>query len=115
MHERYRGTRPTCRRRVPTRPRCARIVLDLVGDVDLTNSESTYHRLATAIGRAPSDARIVLDCSALTFVDSCGLEVMALLQYAADDSDRLLTWRNVPPRIQRVLSALALEHLIKAE
>src|SRR4051794_7781313 len=95
--------------------RCSCVVVSVGGEIDLSNVDEIRAGLRAQIDQAPHDARIVVDCKALTFIDSRGLHMMAALQRDTDEADRLLTWRNVSPSIQKLIEIAAFDRLIKLE
>ena len=109
----HHGHLPTTSRPAPRVTRCSCVVLRVGGEVDLSNVDQIRALLSSQIERAPHDARIVVECDELTFIDSRGLHMMASLQRSADEMDRLLTWRNVTPSIRRLIEIVALDNFIR--
>ena len=69
-------------------------VATLSGEVDMSNAPSVRQRLADAI--TPEDTAVVIDLSALTFIDSAGLHTLIELGTVLEEKrQRLLL--NVPP------------------
>lgn len=76
------------------------VVVAVAGDIDL----STAGRLAgTATPQLTPGARVVLDCSGITFMDSSGLSTLLRLRLHAGDTGAALALAAVPPHMARVL------------
>jgi anti-anti-sigma factor len=90
-------------------------VIGVHGEIDAMNVGRVGHRLRARVRLAPVTAHVVMDCSDLTFVDSCGLLLFAQIQRDADTDDKLLTWRNVSQSARSVIHILALDRVMKIE
>lgn len=62
----------------------------------------------TATVRSTEHARVVIDLEKVTFLDSTGIGALVAIRTAALDSGKELRVRNVPPRVQRLLSITGL-------
>jgi anti-sigma B factor antagonist len=91
------------------------LVIDVTGEVDALNVDSLGEQLRERVRLAPDLARIVMDCSSLTFIDSRGLLLFAQIQADADTADKLLTWRNLSPVTRSLVHLLALDRVMKIE
>ena len=87
-----------------TAGRTAEVVLE--GELDLVNLEQARHRVAVAEREAPS--LLVIDLSALTFVDSTGVRVVLLADDRARAAGRRLAVRLGTGSALRVFTALGL-------
>jgi anti-sigma B factor antagonist len=77
------------------------IVLALHGELDLTSAPVFERELRTAESASP--LRLVLDLSALDFMDSTGLRALLLARERAGGEGHTLMLRRGPRQVQRVL------------
>lgn len=92
---------------VSTRWDDRRAIISISGDLDL----ATVHDLrehARAQLTAPNCAELVLDMSALSFLDSSGLGVLVQLRALARDNEVVFTLANVPPGPTRIIEIAGL-------
>ena len=87
-----------------TAGRTAEVVLE--GELDIANLEQARHRVAAAEREAPP--LLVIDLSALTFVDSTGVRVVLLADDRARAAGRRLAVRLGKGPALRVFTALGL-------
>jgi anti-anti-sigma factor len=85
----------------------------LVGDIDVNNAQEISERICEVIDRG-HDA-VVVECSAVTFVESRGLAMMARVQRSADDAGCRLTWRALPLRVLRTIHVSGLDTYLQIE
>jgi anti-sigma B factor antagonist len=85
----------------------------LVGDIDVSNANEISTRICAVIELGHAD--VVVECSAVTFVESRGLAMMARVQRYADDAGCRLTWRALPLRVLRTLHVSGLDTYLRIE
>jgi anti-sigma B factor antagonist len=89
------------------------VVLALSGELDAVSApvlKRCLSELAT-----DSRARVVLDLSELSFVDSPGINVLLAAKKAAQDEGRLLILRRPTAQVQSVFAVLALSEWLTLE
>jgi anti-sigma B factor antagonist len=87
-------------------------VVRVAGEVDI----DTAPKLRTALGDAlRSDAPVVLDLAAVTFMDSSGFGVLAAAQRQATVVGATLRLRGVPTRIDELMRLLGLDTVLTIE
>jgi anti-sigma B factor antagonist len=86
-------------------------VLSLSGDIDLSCSETIAD---LGIGTLESHVIrvLVLDMSAVTFIDSTGLAALVRMHNAASAQDKRLSVRNPSPSVWKVLRLCALDTVL---
>lgn len=84
----------------------AECILTVDGDIDLASAPEFEASLRTALDASPSS--IVVDLTALTFIDSSGLRVLVASSKDAQSRGATLALRNVPRHAQRVLDITGL-------
>lgn len=82
--------------------------LALAGELDLTGIDAVRERLAEAMEGEP--ARIVIDLSELTFIDSTGISFL-LLAVKEDDEGRLSFVACKAPAVRRVFAVTGVAEL----
>jgi anti-sigma B factor antagonist len=85
----------------------------LDGDIDVSNANEIAERICSLIERG-HDA-VVVECSAVTFVESRGLAMMARVQRSADDAGCELSWRALPLPVLRTLHVSGLDTYLRIE
>lgn len=82
--------------------------ISLTGEIHLANAPAVEEELLRV---EDTDARtIVLDLSAVTFIDSTGIKLLFSAQLR-DGADRLILQRP-PDRVMRVLRIVGIDHLL---
>jgi anti-sigma B factor antagonist len=85
----------------------------LEGDIDVTNANEIAERICAVLeGR---HAEVVVECSAVTFVESRGLAMMARVQRFAEDAGRRLAWRGLSVQVLRTLHVSGLDTYLTIE
>lgn len=75
------------------------VVLLLAGELDIDSAPQLTDALSGLLADGPTD--VVLDLSALTFLDSTGLSVLIRAQKRLDENDRRLVIRAArPPQVK---------------
>lgn len=82
-------------------------IIDASGDLDMANRDELYQLIVDAA--AATDGPVVLDMTALEFIDSSGLT--ALLSARRQLGDRF-TLRAVPQRVRRVMSIAGVDTVL---
>jgi anti-anti-sigma factor len=83
----------------------------LRGELDLASVVALEERLSAAERDSP--ARIVLDLSGLTFIDSSGLRVLLLADGRARESGRELVLTQSTDAVQRVFEMTGARDLLR--
>jgi anti-anti-sigma factor len=84
----------------------------LTADIDVTNSGEIGDRLCELV--TSHDAVIVVG-TAVTFVESRGLAMMARVQRLAEESGCDLSWRGFPLPVLRTIHVTGLDHYLHLE
>jgi anti-sigma B factor antagonist len=100
------GARATVSRSTET---SGTLVVSIIGEVDMSNATEIDVELQTALQSEP--ALLVIDLSALKFIDSSGI---ALLLRAAEKAGRL-ELRNPSATVQRVITATGLSGVLHVQ
>lgn len=90
-------------------PDTATCTVRLAGEIDLATAGTIASAADEAIGRAASG--LVLDLSAVTFMDSQGLQAMVDAYQTLDRAGATLQLTAVPPRVDRLLEIAGLRQL----
>ena len=88
-------------------------MLFLAGEVDLSHVTTLRNTAVEALDATPR--RLVLDVSAVTFLDSAILGVLIRIHHAAEERGIRFTLRRPSPLVQRLLRLTGLEELIPIE
>jgi anti-sigma B factor antagonist len=86
--------------------------IELVGELDVATAPELRSRV-DEVTSAGGDAWI--DCTALTFVDSSGLDTLTRLAKALRAQDRRLVLTNVRPMVRRAMDVLQITELFELE
>jgi anti-sigma B factor antagonist len=87
-------------------------VLSVQGELCLSTVEALREPLFEAIETAPGN--IVIDLTECTFIDSCGLEILALGSWRLAAADPRLELVVVSPRsaVRRILDLTGMDHIV---
>ncbi|MFB4317684.1 STAS domain-containing protein [Actinomadura sp. 21ATH] len=85
------------------------VVVTLAGQVDAVTSPGLRDRLASLI--AGGARHLVLDLTAISFIDSTGLQVLTALHRVLEPLDGTITLVGVSPHLREVLRITALTRL----
>lgn len=88
-------------------------LLFLAGEVDLSHVGVLWEAATQALAVAPS--RLVVDLSAVSFVDSSILGTLVRIQRVAEEQGKGFSLRRPAPIVQRVLRLTGLEDRIPIE
>lgn len=85
----------------------------LAGDIDVSNAGAIGEHICTLI--EGDRVVVVVECSAVTFVESRGLAMMARVQRFAEDAGCRLSWRAFSLQILRTLHVSGLDTYLNIE
>jgi anti-anti-sigma factor len=85
----------------------------LDGDIDVTNAGAIGDELSELV--AAGHRTVVVVCSAITFVESRGLAMMARVQRVADDAGCDLSWRSLPLHVLQSIHLTGLDRYLHIE
>ena len=88
-------------------------LLFLAGEVDLSHVDTLWSAAVDALDASPR--RLVLDVSAVTFLDSAILGVLIRIHHVAVERATDFTLRRPSPLVQRLLRLTGLDELIPVE
>ena len=80
-----------------------RVVVVCSGEIDMASAAAFRALLDEAVKAAPN---VVVDMHGVTFLDSCGLRVLAITRSRAAGN---VTIRNAPPLVTRLLQLSAMD------
>ena len=87
------------------------VTLALTGEVDLATAPQLSAAFAEALTHAPN--RVVIDCTALTFLDSSGIQVLVAAWEAMRDRATMpVVLKNMSPIVKQVLEACGVRDLL---
>ena len=87
--------------------------VELAGDIDVSNAGEIGEHIAQLL--EGDHVEVVVDCSAVTFVESRGLAMMARVQRSAEDAGLRLTWRGFSLQVLRTLHTSGLDTYLDIE
>ena len=88
------------------------LTITLSGEIDHHGARIMMEQLDDAIAqRLP--ARLVLDLSGVTFMDSSGIAVLLRARRRMNDLDGVLTVENIPTQARRVLEAAGIGRIME--
>jgi anti-anti-sigma factor len=85
----------------------------LEGDIDVSNAGEIGERICQLL--EGDHVEVVVDCSAVTFVESRGLAMMARVQRSAEDAGLRLAWRGFSLSVLRTLHTSGLDTYLDIE
>jgi len=95
---------------IPESTGAAYTVVELNGEVDATNSDELYDVLESVVRQLPS--LLVVDLSALTFMDSTGLRMLLRSSRELDQQGGVLALASPQLPVARVLQLTRADQLI---
>jgi anti-anti-sigma factor len=90
-----------------------RLVVELDGDLDVVSAGPVGDQLCGLVD--VGEQIIEVDCSAVTFIESRGLAMMARVQRLANESGCRLTWRGLPLHALRTIHLSGLDEYLRIE
>src|SRR5437764_10716904 len=94
-------------------PRPFGAVVELRGEIDLANAGDISVELCEMIARQGRD--LVIDVSAVPFIDSSAIAMMVHVHQHATVSGSMVTWRGLQPAPMRALSVLGLDSALNID
>ena len=88
--------------------------IELRGEIDLSNASAIGDDLCDAIHRAAGTS-IVVDVSAVSFIDSTAISMMLRVHHYAEAWQRSVTWRDVQPAPRQALELTGVDGVLKLE
>jgi anti-anti-sigma factor len=86
------------------------------GEIDVDSTPGISRRISAAITVSrTTGCRVVVDCSAVTFIESRGLGMMARLQRRADEEGCALVWRRLNTRVLTTIHVTGLDDVLTIE
>jgi anti-anti-sigma factor len=82
----------------------------LAGELDVATAPELQHRADEVIG---TGGDVWIDCTALAFADSSGLEVLTLLAMTLRAQNRRLVLTNLRPMVRRAMDVLQITELFE--
>jgi anti-anti-sigma factor len=86
-----------------------RVVINLAGRLDTTNSDAFEKKIADLLITPPAD--MIVDCCELTYISSSGLRVFLSLQKSVNVAKTKLTFHNVNADVKEILDMTGLSQL----
>ena len=87
------------------------VLMTVRGEIDIASDDE----LAAALDRVATSERVVLDLSAVEFMDSSGLAVVLRQAMRRREAGGVLHIREPSQPVRRLLEFCCLEHLLEAE
>jgi anti-anti-sigma factor len=84
-------------------------IIEMIGDIDISIVERV-RSLLTAV--AAQNSELLVDVSAVRFIDASGLGLLAMLHEQLSASGGEMRLIGVPPRVGYLLGIAGLEHLL---
>lgn len=85
-------------------------ILELSGEVDMSNAHQLEEALATAL--EATDGRLVVDLAGLEFIDSTGLRSLVRF-HQLDQTEIEIVWRNARGQVAEVLEITGLGSVLE--
>ena len=89
------------------------MLIELAGEIDMANARSLGDCLCQAIDLTRSG--LVVDMTAVSFIDSSGMAMMVRVQHAAARQNCTVTWRAIQPFPAKALAIIGLDQLLVFE
>ena len=88
----------------------------LSGDIDVENTPRIRRRIAAGLRVSrTTGCAVVVDCSAVTFIESRGLGMMARLQRRADEDGLSLSWRGFNEHVLKTIHVTGIDAYLTIE
>lgn len=91
-----------------------KVIVRLDGELDVSTAPKLHEVLADAVSQEASGP-VILDLSALSFVDSTGLSVLVSTNNRLKDSGRILILQSAQPIVRRLLEVTGLTEVFPME
>ena len=89
------------------------LLVELGGEIDLANAHSLGDALCAALDRTTGP--LVVDLSAVSFIDSSGIAMMLRVHEHATALERTVSWRGVAPAPARAFEICGLFDILNIE
>jgi anti-sigma B factor antagonist len=89
------------------------LIVQLEGDLDVVTAGPVGDQLCSLVELG--DTVMEVDCSAVTFIESRGLAMMARVQRLANESGCRLSWRGLPLHVLRTIHLSGLDQYLRIE
>src|SRR5260221_9835791 len=89
-------------------------IVTLDGDLDIEHTPKISRRISAAI-RVSRGCAVIVDCAAVTFVESRGLVMMDRLQQRAEEAGCPLIWRGLNAQALKIIHVAGLEPSLSIE
>ena len=89
------------------------MLIELAGKIDMANAESLGDRLCQALDLTRGG--LVVDMTAVTFIDSSAMAMMLRVQHAASKQNSTVTWRAIQPLPAKALAVIGLDQVLVLE
>jgi len=88
----------------------------LAGDIDVENTPRIRRRIAAGLRVSrTTGCAVVVDCRAVTFVESRGLGMMARLQRRADEEGLSLSWRGLNEHVLKTIHVAGIDTYLRID
>ena len=91
------------------------VTVTLAGELDLATADGLRTRLVELGSADPAPERVVLDLSALDFLDASGISALLAGQRAVSQRGGCLVLRSPSRLVRRVVKVLDLDHVLPVE
>jgi anti-anti-sigma factor len=89
-------------------------ILSLSGEVDAL-TQAQFRQLADEILASSAPARLIVDMSGVTTIDSSGLGLLVHLQSVTRENDVTMVLAHVPPRADALLKRTGLDRVFQID
>jgi anti-anti-sigma factor len=93
----------------------AALEIEFGGEIDLSNASALGDDLCDAMHRAGRNPAIIVDLSAVTFIDSSAIAMMIRVHTYAERSRRTVTWRNLQAMPRRTLEITGVDKVLNLD
>ena len=88
----------------------------LAGDIDVENTPRIRRRIAAGLRVSrTTGCAVVVDCRAVTFIESRGLGMMARLQRRADEEGLSLSWRGFNEHVLKTIHVSGIDTYLRID
>jgi anti-sigma B factor antagonist len=89
------------------------MLIELAGEIDIASAANLGDCLCQAIDLTRSG--LVVDMTAVTFIDSSGMAMMLRVQHAASKQNCTVSWRAIQPFPAKALAIMGLDQVLVLE
>ena len=88
----------------------------LAGDIDVESTPRIRRRIAAGLRVSrTTGCAVVVDCTAVTFVEARGLGMMARLQRRADEEGLSLSWRGLNEHVLKTIHVAGIDTYLRID